>query len=136
MARRIQRQQVAAILFFGAALATRSAEPVLSLEQQAVLSHISADSLRGNLSFLASDLLEGRATPSRGLDLAAEYLAAQFLVLFGQMSYPDYNRFMGARALGLIAHKLKKANFGQSQSSGGCATHPHPSGPHIAGCAL
>ncbi len=40
--------------------------------------HISADSLRGHLSFLASDLLEGRNTPSRGLDLAAEYIAAQF----------------------------------------------------------
>ncbi|QBE65508.1 M28 family peptidase [Pseudoduganella lutea] len=39
---------------------------------------ISADSLRGHLSFLASDLLEGRGTPSRGLDLAAEYIAAQF----------------------------------------------------------
>jgi hypothetical protein len=42
------------------------------------MDHISADSLRGNLSFLASDLLEGRATPSRGLDLAAEYVASQF----------------------------------------------------------
>ncbi len=42
------------------------------------LAAISADSLRGNLSFLASDLLEGRDTPSRGLDLAAEYIAAQF----------------------------------------------------------
>src|SRR5579885_3829208 len=40
--------------------------------------HISADSLRGHLSFLASDLLEGRNTPSRGLDLAAAYVAAQF----------------------------------------------------------
>src|SRR5436190_11986925 len=40
--------------------------------------NISADSLKGHVSFLASDLLEGRATPSRGLDLAAEYLAAQF----------------------------------------------------------
>ena len=42
------------------------------------MDHISADSLRGHLSFIASDLLEGRATPSRGLDLAAEYIAAQF----------------------------------------------------------
>ena len=42
------------------------------------LTRISADSLRGHLSFLASDLLEGRGTPSRGLDLAAEYIAAQF----------------------------------------------------------
>jgi len=39
---------------------------------------ISEASLRGHLSFLASDLLEGRATPSRGLDVAAEYIAAQF----------------------------------------------------------
>ncbi len=47
-------------------------------ENQAVLDRISADSLRGHLSFIASDLLEGRNTPSRGLDLAAEYIAAQF----------------------------------------------------------
>ncbi len=45
---------------------------------QAALDGISANSLRGHLSFLASDLLEGRGTPSRGLDLAAEYIAAQF----------------------------------------------------------
>ncbi len=42
------------------------------------LDKISADSLKGHLSFLASDLLEGRGTPSRGLDIAAEYIAAQF----------------------------------------------------------
>lgn len=45
---------------------------------QAALDHISASSLRGHLSFIASDLLEGRFTPSRGLDIAAEYIAAQF----------------------------------------------------------
>ncbi len=47
-------------------------------EIRAALDHISADSLKGHLSFLASDLLEGRDTPSRGLDLAATYIAAQF----------------------------------------------------------
>jgi hypothetical protein len=47
-------------------------------EIQAALDRISADSLRGHLSFIASDLLEGRNTPSRGLDIAAEYIAAQF----------------------------------------------------------
>ncbi len=78
MARRIPRQSVAGVLLFALALASHSAEPALSPEQQAVIAHISADSLRGHLSFLASDLLEGRATPSRGLDLAAEYLASQF----------------------------------------------------------
>jgi Zn-dependent M28 family amino/carboxypeptidase len=43
-----------------------------------LLERISANSMRGNLSFLASDLLEGRGTPSRGLDISAEYIAAQF----------------------------------------------------------
>lgn len=43
-----------------------------------VVDGISADSLRGHLSFIASDLLEGRGTPSPGLDIAAEYIAAQF----------------------------------------------------------
>ena len=52
--------------------------PELPPAQAQALDRISADSLRGNLSFLASDLLEGRDTPSRGLDIAAEYIAAQF----------------------------------------------------------
>jgi hypothetical protein len=47
-------------------------------EVQSVIDHISVDSLRGNLSFLASDALEGRGTPSRGLDIAAEFIASQF----------------------------------------------------------
>ena len=47
-------------------------------DMRAALDHISAASLRGHLSFIASDLLEGRNTPSRGLDLAAEYIAAHF----------------------------------------------------------
>ena len=51
---------------------------VLTPEIQAVLDGIRADSLRGELSFLASDLLEGRDTPSRGLDIAAEYIASEF----------------------------------------------------------
>ena len=37
--------------------------------------------LRADLSFIASDELEGRDTPSRGLDLAARYLAARLQAL-------------------------------------------------------
>jgi hypothetical protein len=48
------------------------------IDWQAVMNRVSADSLRGHVSFLASDLLEGRDTPSPGLDIAAEYIAAQF----------------------------------------------------------
>src|SRR5580658_3674664 len=56
--------------------ATRLGE--LPPAEQAAIDRISADSLRANLSFLASDDLEGRLTPSPGLDRAAEYIAAQF----------------------------------------------------------
>jgi hypothetical protein len=56
----------------------RKGAPAVPREIQAALDRISADSLRGHLSFIASDLLEGRNTPSRGLDIAAEYIAAQF----------------------------------------------------------
>jgi hypothetical protein len=65
-------------LLLAAAGLSFCADARLTPEMQAVVSHISAASLRGHLSFLASDLLEGRATPSRGLDLAADYIAAQF----------------------------------------------------------
>jgi hypothetical protein len=45
---------------------------------RAALEQVSADDMRGHLSFISSDALEGRKTPSRGLDIAAEYIAAQF----------------------------------------------------------
>jgi hypothetical protein len=64
-------------LFATVVVAQRGRAP-LPANEQAALDHISAASLRGHLSFIASDLLEGRFTPSRGLDVAAEYIAAQF----------------------------------------------------------
>ena len=56
----------------------RKGASAISPEIRDALDRISSDSLRGHLSFIASDLLEGRNTPSRGLDMAAEYIAAQF----------------------------------------------------------
>src|SRR2546430_10808294 len=50
----------------------------ITLDRKATLDRISAQSMQGHTWFLASDLLEGRDTPSRGLDIAAEYIAAQF----------------------------------------------------------
>lgn len=41
-----------------------------------------------------------------------EYLAAQFLVLYGLMKYPDYNFQISLRALGMIAGKLADTEFG------------------------
>jgi hypothetical protein len=43
---------------------------------------ISAEDVRARVSFLASDQLLGRATPSRGLDIAADYVRSEF-VKFG-----------------------------------------------------
>ena len=45
---------------------------------QRIAARLRPNDLKADVSFLASDALEGRATPSRGLDLAAEYIAAQF----------------------------------------------------------
>jgi Peptidase family M28 len=59
-------------------VATQKSKRRVPAALRPVLDRITADSLRGHLSFLASDLLEGRKTPSRGLDLAAEYIASQF----------------------------------------------------------
>ena len=53
-------------LFAGAASA---AEPSALVRENAI---------RGHVEFLASDLLEGRAAASRGYDIAAAYVAAQF----------------------------------------------------------
>jgi hypothetical protein len=46
--------------------------------EKAAIDTVSADSLKAHVSFLASDALEGRDTPSKGLEVAGEYLAAQF----------------------------------------------------------
>lgn len=62
-----------ALLLVSSALAQ-----TLTADRKAALGAIRAASLKGHVSFLASDLLEGRGTPSRGLNLAAEYIAAQF----------------------------------------------------------
>jgi hypothetical protein len=72
---------LALLAALGASLAWSAAQEApnpLTPSRAEALDTIRADSLKGHLSFLASDLLEGRDTPSRGLDIAAEYIAAQF----------------------------------------------------------
>jgi hypothetical protein len=57
-----------------------SATPAAALPAsvQQALNDVRADELKGDLSFLASDALQGRFTPSPGLDVAAEFIAARF----------------------------------------------------------
>jgi Peptidase family M28 len=59
-------------------VAAKPAPNAAAIELQRALNGISADSLRGNLSFLSSDMLAGRWTPSTGLDIAAEFIASRF----------------------------------------------------------
>jgi hypothetical protein len=71
------------IVLFARFLFTLCAAGVLCAQSPATLAQRIAARLRPNdlkadVSFLASDALQGRATPSPGLDMAAEYIAAQF----------------------------------------------------------
>ena len=42
---------------------------------------ITPATIQASLRFLSNDLLEGRGTPSRGLDIASEYIASQFQII-------------------------------------------------------
>jgi hypothetical protein len=66
----------AAASFSQVSSSTPSTAPPSTAQQLAIL--LTANGLKADVSFLASDLLEGRDTPSRGLDIAAEYIAAQY----------------------------------------------------------
>jgi CRISPR/Cas system CMR-associated protein Cmr5 small subunit len=69
----------AAVFTAAAALSQVSSQvtPTTSSLAQQLTTLLTANGLKADVSFLASDLLEGRDTPSRGLDIAAEYIAAQ-----------------------------------------------------------
>jgi Zn-dependent M28 family amino/carboxypeptidase len=54
----------------------------LPAEAAAAMSSVDAERIRAHVKFLADDLLEGRGTGTRGGDIAANYIAAQF-ALYG-----------------------------------------------------
>lgn len=62
---------------FLASCLTAGQSPITPNVQRA-LNAVTAAELRGDLSFLASDTLQGRFTPSPGLDVAAEFIASKF----------------------------------------------------------
>src|ERR1035438_4458624 len=71
----MRKSVLAAAAFLAAAMA---AAQTASTNLSIIASHLTANDLKADISFLASDALEGRGTPSRGLEIAAEYVAAQF----------------------------------------------------------
>jgi len=71
-------QIYAAGLLAAAAAAQSAGSSAIASQPAAIASRLTANDLKADVSFLASDALEGRGTPSRGLDTAAEFIAAQF----------------------------------------------------------
>ncbi|MBV8552886.1 MAG: M20/M25/M40 family metallo-hydrolase [Acidobacteriaceae bacterium] len=91
-------------------------EPVVTAQQKAALDSISAANLKGDLSFIASDVLQGRYTPSPGLEVAAEFIASQFraarLKPAGDHDYfqtaPMIDRYMPKPASGMTVEGAGK----------------------------
>ena len=81
---------------------------------QAALDQIHASSLRNDLSYIASDELEGRDSPSHGLDLAADYIAAQFRRAGLEPAAGD-SYFQNAS---MLAEQANYSNFALKLSSG------------------
>ena len=71
----MKRSVFLAAAAFMAAVAAAQTGPAM-LPQ--IASRLTPNDLKADVSFLASDALQGRGTPSPGLDIAAEYVAAQF----------------------------------------------------------
>lgn len=69
-----------AVALAAALAAAPASTPAAALDPgvRRALPTIRGDALRGHMRFLADDLLEGRGTASRGYDIAARYVAAQF----------------------------------------------------------
>ncbi len=59
----------------------------------AAMSGIDAEKIRAHIKFLSDDLLEGRGTGQRGGDIAAEYIATQF-VLYGLKPAGDKGSYL------------------------------------------
>jgi hypothetical protein len=69
----------------------------LPAAEEAALERITADALQGDLAYLASDELAGRNTPSPGLEMAADYIAAHFRQGGLEPAGPDGSYFQVAK---------------------------------------
>ena len=70
---------IAALLFPSAPGQAQKANDSSSID--AALRSLRPEAIRAHMRFLSDDLLEGRATGSRGYEIAAKYMAAQFEAL-------------------------------------------------------
>lgn len=74
----MKRQFLAFTLIAFFSLVGASDPQKLDKESKRLIGDISAKSMQEHLKYISSDELEGRNTPSKGLDLAADYIAADF----------------------------------------------------------
>ena len=74
----MKTQVIAVMLFASALLGAAAPGPGVPAEVRNALDRFSKEAFRANMRFLADDLLEGRGTATRGQELAARYVAAQF----------------------------------------------------------
>lgn len=88
---------VAVIVFATSLSAARVDRGRLPAAEQAALDRIDANALQADLAYLASDELAGRDTPSPGLELAADYIAAHFRKSRLNPAGPDGTYFQVAR---------------------------------------
>src|SRR5580704_9289254 len=70
-----------------------AADLALPADAAAAMRGIDAEHIRAHVRFLADDLLEGRGTGTRGGDVAAKYIAAQF-ALYGLKPAGDNGSYL------------------------------------------
>src|SRR6185436_15487942 len=99
------------VINFSAALAQRkpAKNTPASLAAQRGAELITAAQLRDYLSFIASDVMEGRDTPSRGLDTAAQFIATN-LSRWGLKPAGDDGTFFQKIALSRTAIEKAETN--------------------------
>ena len=73
-----KRLLLAAVCF---ALLAGDISAQVSAEVKNILSNVSADAIKGHMSFLADDLLEGRLPGTRGFALASKFMETEFVAL-------------------------------------------------------
>ena len=101
---------LAAVLGLGAAQPAAD-DPTL----QEALARVNGRAVRTHVEFLADDLLEGRATATRGYDLAARYVAAQ-LALLGLAPAGDDGSFL--QQVPLLESRLAEGSLAWRGASG------------------
>lgn len=119
-----------ALLLAAAALCSAA----LSSTEAKLLEPITAGLLKAHVAFLASDALEGRGTPSRGLDAAAEYLAGQFRRL--GLEPLAGGRYFQAAAYEVIRQPMEGFRCEMEWAGGRYATQPDRAVAVAAGPAV